>query len=82
MIDCLHLTKRFGNFTAVDDVSSQVPGGICALPAPNGAGKSPLLKDFDRPAAEISRPLEELYFELIGPTGMEDDLSWLPSSPY
>lgn len=43
-ITCRHLTKRFGQFTAVDDVSFEVSGGICALLGPNGAGKSTLLK--------------------------------------
>ena len=44
MIQCQHLSKRFGDHTAVDDVSFEVSGGICALLGPNGAGKSTLLK--------------------------------------
>lgn len=44
MIDCKHVTKRYKNLVAVDDVSFQVQGGICALVGPNGAGKSTLLK--------------------------------------
>jgi ABC-2 type transport system ATP-binding protein len=44
MISCQHVTKRFGQFTAVDDVSFSVSGGICALLGPNGAGKSTLIK--------------------------------------
>ncbi|HVI89043.1 MAG TPA: ATP-binding cassette domain-containing protein [Dongiaceae bacterium] len=36
-----HLTKRFGSFTAVDDVSFQVKRGeVFGLLGPNGAGKS------------------------------------------
>ena len=41
MITCRNLTKRFGNFTAVDSLTLQVePGAICACLGPNGAGKS------------------------------------------
>lgn len=44
-ISCLHLTRQFGEFTAVDDLSLQVPrGGICAFLGPNGAGKSTTVK--------------------------------------
>ncbi|MEO7142293.1 MAG: ABC transporter ATP-binding protein [Bryobacteraceae bacterium] len=44
MIDCKHLTKRFGDSVAVDDVTFQVPGGVCVLLGHNGAGKSTLLR--------------------------------------
>ncbi len=43
MIACRSLTKTFGTFPAVDNVSFEVPGGICALLGPNGAGKSTLI---------------------------------------
>lgn len=44
MIRCQNLTKTFGSFTAVDNISLEIPGGICALLGPNGAGKSTLVK--------------------------------------
>ena len=44
MIRCQNLTKHFGSSVAVDQVSFEVTGGICALLGPNGAGKSTLLK--------------------------------------
>jgi ABC-2 type transport system ATP-binding protein len=44
MISCHNLTKRFGKFVAVHDVSFEIAGGICALLGPNGAGKSTLVK--------------------------------------
>jgi len=41
MISCRQLTRKFGDFTAVDGISLDVaPGTICAVLGPNGAGKS------------------------------------------
>ncbi len=40
-----HVVKRYGNFTAVNDVSLQVqPGETLGLLGPNGAGKSTLIR--------------------------------------
>ena len=36
-----HLTKRFSGFTAVNDVSIEIPeGGVRTIIGPNGAGKT------------------------------------------
>ncbi|MFA7441000.1 MAG: ATP-binding cassette domain-containing protein [Sphingomonadaceae bacterium] len=44
-VSCRNLTKRFGNFTATDDVSFEVrKGEIFGLLGPNGAGKSTTFK--------------------------------------
>ncbi|MFZ0660150.1 MAG: ABC transporter ATP-binding protein [Candidatus Binataceae bacterium] len=41
LVEVNHLTKRFGNFTAVDDVSFGIePGEIIGMLGPNGAGKT------------------------------------------
>ena len=41
IVEVRHLTKRFGDFTAVDDVSFDIrPGEILGLLGPNGAGKT------------------------------------------
>src|SRR5438270_8216342 len=45
MIECEGLTKRFGNFTAVDRVSFPVAGGsIFGFFGPNGSGKSTVIR--------------------------------------
>src|SRR3982750_2405985 len=45
MIECENLTKRFGNFTAVDHVSFTVSkGSIFGFLGPNGSGKSTVIR--------------------------------------
>ncbi len=45
MISCRDLTRRFGDFVAVDQLTFDIPpGAVCALMGPNGAGKSTTVK--------------------------------------
>src|ERR1700722_16037588 len=45
MISCRKLTRRFGDFTAVDSLNLEVAeGAICSFLGPNGAGKSTTVK--------------------------------------
>lgn len=45
MISCRHLSRRYQDFTAVDNLNLEVAaGGICAFLGPNGAGKSTTVK--------------------------------------
>lgn len=44
-ISAQHITKRFGKFTALDDVSVEAPSGkLTALLGPSGSGKTTLLR--------------------------------------
>jgi len=55
VIEARNITKRFGDFTALDHVSVDVPtGSLTALLGPSGSGKSTLLRviaGLDRPDA-------------------------------
>ncbi|MFC6989981.1 energy-coupling factor ABC transporter ATP-binding protein [Haloplanus sp. GCM10025708] len=48
MIEVRNLTHRYGETTAVDDVSLSVPDGqFCCLAGPNGSGKTTLVRHFN-----------------------------------
>ena len=58
MLECKNITKTFGNFKALDNVSIAVPEGkIFGLLGPNGAGKTTLIRIINRitipPADEV-----------------------------
>ena len=49
MLECKNITKNFGTFKALDDVSVTVPEGkIFGLLGPNGAGKTTLIRIINR----------------------------------
>lgn len=49
MLDCQNITKRFGEFTALNNVSVSMPEGkIFGLLGPNGAGKTTLIRIINR----------------------------------
>ncbi len=49
MLECKNITKKFGEFTALDNVSLQIPDGqIFGLLGPNGAGKTTLIRIINR----------------------------------
>ena len=49
MLECKNITKTFGDFKALDDVSVTVPEGrIFGLLGPNGAGKTTLIRIINR----------------------------------
>ena len=72
-----HVTKRYGDFTAVDDLSLQVrPGRIFGLIGPNGAGKTTTI----RMIVNITVP-DSGRIELFGhamETSLQDRIGYLP----
>jgi ABC-2 type transport system ATP-binding protein len=72
-----HVTKRFGEFTAVDDLSLQVrPGRVFGLIGPNGAGKTTTI----RMIVNITVP-DSGTIELFGQrmkTALQDRIGYLP----
>ncbi len=71
VIEVEHLTKRFGDVLAVDDVSFALrPGTITGFLGPNGAGKTTTLRmivDLVRPTRGTARVLGGPYRELERP---------------
>src|SRR5437762_2971745 len=72
-----HVTKRFGDFTAVNDLSLQVrPGRVFGLIGPNGAGKTTTI----RMIVNITIP-DSGEIELFGQamcTALQDRIGYLP----
>jgi len=73
LIEVEHLTKRFGNTLAVDDLSFKVrEGSITGFLGPNGAGKTTTLRvvlGLVRPTSGSARVLGHPYRALETPTG-------------
>ena len=77
IISCKNITKKFGNFTALNNVSLEIPKGkIFGLLGPNGAGKTTLIRIIN----QITLPDSgELLFngEPIKPSAVEH-IGYLP----
>ena len=71
MIDVDHVTKRYGDRIAVDDLSFQVkPGIVTGFLGPNGAGKSTTMRvilGLDRPTSGHSTVNGKSYRDLPAP---------------
>ena len=74
MLQCNSITKRFGEYTALDNLTLEIPrGGIFGLLGPNGAGKTTLIRIINRitipTAGEVlcdGRPVDDNFVRTIG----------------
>ena len=72
-----HVTKRFGAFTAVSDLSLQVrPGRVFGLIGPNGAGKTTTIRMIVNITAPDSGRIE-LFGQQMN-TALQDRIGYLP----
>ena len=68
MIKVDRLTKNYGNFCAVDNVSLDIPKGICfGLLGPNGAGKTTMIQ-----MIQASSPITNGKLEVLGMDTISD----------
>jgi ABC-2 type transport system ATP-binding protein len=83
VIEVQHLTKRYGRFTAVEDVSFRVePGEILGFLGPNGAGKSTTMRILTgyMPASE-GKAIVAGYDVFEQPVDAKRRTGYLPETP-
>ena len=78
-----HLTKRYGNLTALDDVSLSIGRGeIVGLLGPNGAGKSTMMNILTGYlSSTVGRVLVDGADILADPAGAKRSIGYLPEQP-
>ena len=78
-----HLTKRYGNLTALDDVSLSIGRGeIVGLLGPNGAGKSTMMNILTGYLSSTAgRVLVDGVDILADPAGAKRSIGYLPEQP-
>jgi ABC-2 type transport system ATP-binding protein len=77
LLSAKNITKRFGNYAALDDVSLEVPSGsIFGLLGPNGAGKTTLIRIINQITAPDSGNI--LFEDRLLDPGHVKDIGYLP----
>ncbi|MBR5055982.1 MAG: ATP-binding cassette domain-containing protein [Bacteroidales bacterium] len=74
MLQCNSITKKFGEYTALDNLSLEIPKGVIfGLLGPNGAGKTTLIRIINRitipTAGEVlyeGKPVDDSFVRTIG----------------
>ena len=83
MIEVSGLTKRYGSFTAVNDLSFTVqPGEVMGLVGPNGAGKTTTLRCATGIIPATAGTLRVAGLDLVSdPVGAKRQLAFFPDEP-
>src|SRR4029450_10119220 len=84
MIQLDHLTKRFGAFTAVDDLCLQIaPGEIFGFLGPNGAGKTTTIRMMMGLLKPTAGPVLRGGYDLaLEPLAAKAMSAFVPDRPY
>ena len=88
MLEMKHVTKTFGTFAALDDLTMTIPGGaVYGLVGPNGAGKSTAIRHltgvYRQDRGEVLMEGQPIYenTDLKGRIGyIPDDIFFFPSA--
>ena len=82
MLEAVHLTRRYGDFVAVDDVSFSInPGEVVGLLGHNGAGKTTIMKmltAYLEPSAGVIRI--DGIDNSVDPEATQANIGYLPES--
>ena len=74
-----HLTKDYGKFRALDDITFHIPGGMFGLLGPNGAGKTTLMRILTTLLRPTSGDVQIGSFDLLRDPGkIRQRLGYLP----
>jgi ABC-2 type transport system ATP-binding protein len=84
MIELRNVTKKFGNFTAVDDLSLSIkPGDFFGFLGPNGAGKTTTIKMIVGLFAPTSGTIVVNGFDLGSrPLDAKQTVAYIPDTPF
>lgn len=84
MIELKNLTKKFGSFVAVDDVSLSIPSGeFFGFLGPNGAGKTTTIKMMTGLFAPTSGTININGFDVVKqPLEAKSTFGYIPDHPY
>jgi ABC-2 type transport system ATP-binding protein len=84
MIELRHVTKKFGSFTAVDDITLSVPKGeFFGFLGPNGAGKTTTIKMMAGLFVPTSGQILVNGFDVVKkPLEAKASISYVPDQPF